>query len=586
MEPFNETLNRIQAEVKRGQVEQAKQLAAQLCLDYPQKYEAWLWLSWLSEEPKDALDYAKRAATLEDNLSTQQAIEWAKGRLEGDDSTQKRPPLFVGKKKPPKQAKLAAPSPPTTSEQWQPLMVGVVACVLLLLIIWQMPRLGDLSLTVATPEAELSQDQNAIPATEETAEMISQSDILDLPVTQPESAAPYSPAISPLATAELAQMPSATPSATPTTTPTPTITKTPLPSSTPNTAILLENELLLEGAGQPVTPNPSLRASATPLPQEPANQPTLVVIPEDDLYFEDYTSNPLPTPIPATPAGPIDSAYALWPTRDYPVIYVVQADDNITSIAERVGLQADTLIWANDNDNSAANPELVTVGQELLIPAMDGVLHLVKEGDTLNKLAETYNVDAALIAWFPGNLLKNADIEAELDSGERIMVPGGVKPATPTPPPPRAPAAAAPPAQVVAPPQPTAQAAAPQPQPRYSTYFGWPTGGQITQVYSRYHGGIDIAAPMYTPILAAQSGQVSFRGWDNSGYGYSIVIDHRNGWYTRYAHLSGMYVELGDWVQRGEVIALMGSTGRSTGPHLHFEIMSGGYRYNPYNYLP
>lgn len=594
MKTFNETVNRIQTEVKTGQVEQAQQLVAQLCLDYPQKSEGWLWLSWLSEEPKEALHYARYAANLEDNFSTQQAIQWAEGRLKGNNTTKKRLPPFVGKKRRPKPTKLAAPKPPTASEQSQPFMVGIVLCILLLLMIWQMPQIRRLSFTAATPEvAEQSQDEKVIPAAaQKREEIISQSDILGLPVAQSDSSAAYSvmPAISPLATAELNEangmLPSETPTATQSATPTPTpiATKSATPSNDPSAAILLENELLLEGAGQPVTPNPSLR-TATPLSQEElaelANQPTLVVIPEDDLYFEDYTANTLPTPIAATPAGAVDSAYALWPTRDYPVIYVVQTGDNITSIAERLELQPSTLIWANDN--STSNPEFVTVGQELLIPAMDGVLHVVKEGDTLNKLAESYHVDAALIAWFPGNKLKESDIEAELESGERIMVPGGLKPATPTPPPPRVPAAAAAPAQAAAP----AAAAAPaQPQRRYTTYFGWPTGGQITQVYSRYHGGIDIAAPMYTPILAAQSGQVTFRGWDNTGYGYSILLDHRNGWYTRYAHLSGIYPDLGQWVERGQVIALMGSTGRSTGPHLHFEIMSSGYRYNPYNYLP
>ncbi len=118
----------------------------------------------------------------------------------------------------------------------------------------------------------------------------------------------------------------------------------------------------------------------------------------------------------------------------------------------------------------------------------------------------------------------------------------------------------------------------------------WPARGIITSGFGwrwgRLHQGIDIAAPIGTPIWAAGSGVVQFAGWNNGGYGYMVDILHNNGTVTRYAHLNAIYVKVGQRVQQGQVIAEMGSTGYSTGPHLHFEIRpNGGVAVNPMNYL-
>ncbi|MCS6958968.1 MAG: peptidoglycan DD-metalloendopeptidase family protein [Pseudanabaenaceae cyanobacterium SKYGB_i_bin29] len=120
--------------------------------------------------------------------------------------------------------------------------------------------------------------------------------------------------------------------------------------------------------------------------------------------------------------------------------------------------------------------------------------------------------------------------------------------------------------------------------------FVWPASGIITSGFGwrwgRLHQGIDIAAPIGTPIWAAGSGVVQFAGWNNGGYGYMIDILHSNGTVTRYAHLNAIYVKVGQRVQQGQVIAEMGSTGYSTGPHLHFEIRpNGGVAVNPMTYL-
>jgi len=120
--------------------------------------------------------------------------------------------------------------------------------------------------------------------------------------------------------------------------------------------------------------------------------------------------------------------------------------------------------------------------------------------------------------------------------------------------------------------------------------FVWPASGIVTSGFGwrwgRLHQGIDIAAPVGTPIWAAASGVVQFAGWNDGGYGYMIDILHANGTVTRYAHMSALYVKVGQRVQQGQVIGAIGSTGYSTGPHLHFEVRpNGGIAVNPMTYL-
>jgi len=116
--------------------------------------------------------------------------------------------------------------------------------------------------------------------------------------------------------------------------------------------------------------------------------------------------------------------------------------------------------------------------------------------------------------------------------------------------------------------------------------FIWPASGGITQSYSFFHKAIDIANRGAGPILAADAGVVTTAGWiDSSGYGNRVVIDHGNGYVTLYAHLSVVQVVNGQRVRRGDVIGQMGSTGRSTGIHLHFEIRQGGALLNPLSFL-
>jgi murein DD-endopeptidase MepM/ murein hydrolase activator NlpD len=113
-----------------------------------------------------------------------------------------------------------------------------------------------------------------------------------------------------------------------------------------------------------------------------------------------------------------------------------------------------------------------------------------------------------------------------------------------------------------------------------STGFIWPADGVFTSGFGwrwgRIHQGIDIAAPIGTPILAAASGTIEYSSWNDGGYGNMIDIRHADGTITRYAHMNDLYVRAGQTVSQGQVIGTMGSTGFSTGPHLHFEIRPGG----------
>lgn len=168
---------------------------------------------------------------------------------------------------------------------------------------------------------------------------------------------------------------------------------------------------------------------------------------------------------------------------------------------------------------------------------------------------------------FPYNAFVN-DETFELAIGQVVVVPDGVKPAErPT----------SPRIRQVTPDAGTVVA---------SGTFVWPTGGTITQRSVWYHQGIDIANRVAPNVLAADSGTVIVAGWpDGYGYGNRVIIDHGNGYRTLYAHLSQIYVVPGQTVARGNAIGKMGSTGRSTGIHLHFEVILNGVHLNPLNVL-
>jgi len=250
--------------------------------------------------------------------------------------------------------------------------------------------------------------------------------------------------------------------------------------------------------------------------------------------------------------------------RDEITRYVVQPGDTIFGIAAQFGLAPETIMWANGRFVED-NPDLLTIGQELVILPVNGVYHQVGGSDTLESIAAAYKIDPASIASYP---LNNLDPNSpQIVPGQWLVVPDGSKPYVPR--------------TVVA-----YSGPIPEEASKGTGVFGWPAAGQITQGYWDRHRALDIGSWQGAPVLAADSGYVVATGWDDSGYGRMVVIDHGNGFQTLYAHMEVYYVEVGTSVAKGEQIGEAGSTGNSSGPHLHFEVRQGSLQRNPFGFLP
>lgn len=242
--------------------------------------------------------------------------------------------------------------------------------------------------------------------------------------------------------------------------------------------------------------------------------------------------------------------------------YVVQTGDSINSVASKFQISVDTIYVENKlNSRSTIRP-----GNILTILPVSGVSHKVKKGDTWSKIATTYKVEAQKIIDF------NALSEKELPVGETIIIPDGKAPATIK-------TTTTKPAQ-------SATTVRPVSASGVGSGMFWPAScRKISQYFGWRHTGIDVACPLGTPIYAFDDGVVEASGWNSGGYGYQVVINHGNGIKTRYAHNSKLFVKVGERVSKGENISLMGSTGRSTGSHLHFEVIVNGVRVNPFLYV-
>ena len=244
--------------------------------------------------------------------------------------------------------------------------------------------------------------------------------------------------------------------------------------------------------------------------------------------------------------------------------YLVQRGDTVSSIAQKFDVSADTLLWQNNLTTKAAIKE----GQTLQVLPITGVAHTVKKGDTVYSIAKKYDVDPQEIVNYPFNSFSN-DETFQLAVGQVIVVPNGVKPADVLLPAPARIRQTTPDAGTIA----------------GSGVFVWPVSGTISQRFVWYHKGLDIANRAAPDVLAADSGRVIAAGWDNSGYGNRVIVDHGNGYRTLYGHLQKVYVLPGQGVTRGNAIGKMGSTGRSTGIHLHFEVILNGVYLNPLSVL-
>ena len=233
--------------------------------------------------------------------------------------------------------------------------------------------------------------------------------------------------------------------------------------------------------------------------------------------------------------------------------YIVRKGDTISSIAKMFDVSTGTILSANDLKRG----ETISVGQKLIILPISGIQYTVKKGDTIYSVSKKYKVDVGEIVGFNGF----SSSEDALAVGEVIIIPFAEIEEKST--------ASTQPNKVV-------NKARGVSGPDYSGYYIRPVSYEAGAKSQGLHGynGVDIAGKVGTPIIAAASGEVivSKQGGWNGGYGSYVVISHDNGTQTLYGHLSGVVAKEGWHVSKGQLVGYMGSTGRSTGSHLHFEV--------------
>ncbi len=247
--------------------------------------------------------------------------------------------------------------------------------------------------------------------------------------------------------------------------------------------------------------------------------------------------------------------------RDKIIEYEVLGGDTLDSISKKFDVSIDSIKWANNMKTDTIKP-----GEKIKVPPITGVVHKVVSGDNIYSIAKKYRTDAQKIVNFPFNEFADLDSFA-IVSGQILYVPDG----TPEEEQPK-----------VVPGQYFAKIVA---GVKGSSNFIWPTSGGITQYPIWYHMALDIANAAAPAILASDTGTVVYSGCLRYGYGCNIIIDHANGYQTLYAHMSALDVSAGEAVNQGAKIGSMGSTGRSTGTHLHFEVRENGTLLNPLNFL-
>lgn len=274
-------------------------------------------------------------------------------------------------------------------------------------------------------------------------------------------------------------------------------------------------------------------------------------------------------------------------SRDEFIVYVVKEGDSVYSIAEKHGLKPETILWTN-YASLLDNPAFIIPGQELNIPPIDGVLWPWVKGNGLNKFSENMGVTPEAIISWPGNHLSPETIgdyvNPNIEEGQMIFIPGGRRPFVNI-------------LNVLLERQETAESnmwgegkcAPTNLGPIGTGSYVWPSTDHAISGYEWTpdvgHYGIDIGGDTGNPIFAVDNGVVVYSGWNDWGYGNVIAIDHGNGIQTIYAHLNSLSVACGAFVYQGDVIGAMGSTGNSSGPHLHIEFRDGKTPHNPHNYI-
>jgi hypothetical protein len=268
--------------------------------------------------------------------------------------------------------------------------------------------------------------------------------------------------------------------------------------------------------------------------------------------------------------------------------YTVQSGDTIYGIAEKFSLKPQTIMWGN-TAKLGDNPDMIGPGLDLVILPDNGALHTWSKGESLKKVAEYYHVAPEDIIDWIGNHLTLEGVgdfaNPNIAVGTQLFIPGGTREYT------------------------SKVDSIPRASPAVASFLGpgvcqaavgnsmgtgtwvWPVQGTLTQGYlpDINHPAIDLGAPLGTPVVAADTGVVVYAGstYDGIGFGNLVIIDHGNGWQTLYAHLSAIYVECGSGIYQGASLGAIGSTGHSSGPHLHFQMTSVDLgKVNPLKYLP
>jgi len=260
----------------------------------------------------------------------------------------------------------------------------------------------------------------------------------------------------------------------------------------------------------------------------------------------------LKVPFVAAVGGPAETGAAAPPGFTW---HTLQAGENLSTVAGRYGVSVDAMIGANPDISSM---DRLPLGIDLLVPPGAGLVVKLDQGESLMSLIESYGVA-------PDDVVAANDLRSPFDvvPGMLVFLPGV---------------------------QPTEALARLKLVREEENRYIWPLHGRLTSYYgprnlgmgtSNFHRGIDIAAPSGTPVGAARSGTVTYAGWSTQGYGNLVKIRHAGGAETWYGHFSSIAVSVGEYVSQGEIIGRVGSTGLSTGPHLHFELHETGRALDP-----
>ncbi len=275
--------------------------------------------------------------------------------------------------------------------------------------------------------------------------------------------------------------------------------------------------------------------------------------------------------------------HTIIPTRprEEVITYTVGKGDSVFGIAKNFNIKPESVLWAN-YDLLKDSPDMLSPGMTLKIPPTDGVYYQWKAGDTLEGVAAQFKAKPEDIVNWSGNHLDLAN--PEIKAGQDVLVPGGQREFV----------------QWVIPTIPRGQAGVNRSvygpgacEGGYTGAFGtgtfiWPSSQHVLSGndYWSGHLGIDIAAGLGDPMFASDAGVVVFAGWATGGYGNMVMIDHGNGYQSLYGHMSSVSARCGQSVGQGSYIGAAGSTGNSTGPHIHFEIRYLGGFINPWYMLP